>query len=58
MPRFRSSSGPTQSYALKIIDKKLIKLEERTHEVHTEKIVLNHLKDCSSVVKLHSTFHD
>jgi serine/threonine protein kinase len=33
-------------------------LEERQHEVHTEKLVLDHLKTCSSVVKLYSTFHD
>jgi 3-phosphoinositide dependent protein kinase-1 len=39
-------------------EKKLISLEERQHEVHTEKIVLDYLKHCSTVVKLFSTFHD
>jgi hypothetical protein len=34
------------SYALKVEEKKLISLEERQHEVHTEKIVLDYLKHC------------
>lgn len=55
--RSRSASGPT-SFAIKVIEKKLISLEERQHEVHTEKIVLDYLKNCGSVVKLYSTFHD
>jgi len=57
LPRLRSISGP-QSYAIKAIEKKLIQLEERQHEVHTEKIVLDHLKHCPSVVRLYCTFHD
>jgi serine/threonine protein kinase len=47
----------TKSFALKVIEKKLITLEEKSHEVHTEKVVLSHL--CSPyVVKLKSSFHD
>lgn len=41
-----------------MVEKKLIQLEERQHEVHTEKIVLDHLRLCPSVVNLKSTFHD
>lgn len=33
-------------------------LEDRTHEIHAEKVILDHLKGAQSVVRLYSTFHD
>ncbi|CDW71498.1 phosphoinositide-dependent protein kinase i [Stylonychia lemnae] len=56
---FEQSSGLQTSryYALKVIEKKLIMLEEKQHEVHIEKNVLTYLRN-QSIIKFYQSFQD
>ena len=40
---------------MKVIEKKKIFLEEKNHEIHTEKCVLSYLKH-PSIIKFYSSF--
>eukprot|EP00347_Sterkiella_histriomuscorum_P004693 403359467 len=44
-------------FALKSIEKKIVYLEEKQHEVHIEKMVLSYLKN-SSFIKFYQSFQD
>lgn len=55
---FPASSHPKQKqFALKAIEKKLVMLEEKEHEVHIEKLVLSYLKS-PYVIKFYQSFQD
>ena len=47
----------SKKFALKVIDKKIIKLEENHHQIHTEKIVLQSLKS-PLIIEFFSSFQD
>lgn len=55
--RSHTYSSQQKCYAIKVIEKKLITLEDKSHEVHTEKLVLSQMRH-PSIIKIYSSFHD
>lgn len=47
-----------ECYAIKIVDKSLLKKENKTKQAHTEKNILAKLKNHPGIVRLHFTFQD
>lgn len=44
-------------YALKVIEKRLLELENKNHEIHVEIVVLTHIKS-SQIVQMYCSFQD
>jgi len=57
LPGNDSPFDPPKTFALKMIDKRVVTRDKKIHEVHCERIVLQHLNH-EAIPKLYCSFHD